>query len=237
MRSTLSPSPAPAKRATSTLMPVNSDVMKTMTTRMICHDTPIAALPVNPTRWPDQRVIDDALKPADDVGQHRGPGDLPDRRAERPLDDGPVESTLAWGCGGGCGRRRGIGLGRGRRGGRGVGHPGHPRTTRNLVRSFQDRGYVLAGLPRYASAYFRPFPNRGSNGRAAEPAGAGAGGHLRVPARAGRWGHVPHLPRGRAGAQPPRGGEGARAGARWPASRSSGSGARCCWRPSSSIHM
>ena len=33
-------------------MPVNSDEMKTMTTRMICQLTPMAALPVNPTRWP-----------------------------------------------------------------------------------------------------------------------------------------------------------------------------------------
>ena len=33
-------------------MPVNSEVMKTMTTMKICHATPIAALPVKPTRWP-----------------------------------------------------------------------------------------------------------------------------------------------------------------------------------------
>jgi hypothetical protein len=26
--------------------------MKTMTMMMICHATPMAALPVNPTRWP-----------------------------------------------------------------------------------------------------------------------------------------------------------------------------------------
>ena len=52
MRSTFSSSPAPAKRATSTLMPVNSDVMKTMTMMKICHATPIAALPVKPTKWP-----------------------------------------------------------------------------------------------------------------------------------------------------------------------------------------
>jgi hypothetical protein len=30
-------------------MPVNNDEMKTMTRRKICHPTPIAALPVNPT--------------------------------------------------------------------------------------------------------------------------------------------------------------------------------------------
>jgi hypothetical protein len=43
-RSTLSDSPAPANRATSTLMPVNSDEMNTITTRKICQLTPIAAL-------------------------------------------------------------------------------------------------------------------------------------------------------------------------------------------------
>ena len=46
VRSTLSGSPAPAKRATSTLMPVNSELMKMMTTMMSCHATPMAALPV-----------------------------------------------------------------------------------------------------------------------------------------------------------------------------------------------
>src|SRR5688572_18296530 len=52
VRSTLSESPAPANRDTSTLMPEKSDEMKTMTTRMICHLTPMAALPVHPTRCP-----------------------------------------------------------------------------------------------------------------------------------------------------------------------------------------
>jgi hypothetical protein len=52
VRSTFSESPAPAKRETSTLIPENSDEMKTMTTRMICQLTPMAALPVNPTRCP-----------------------------------------------------------------------------------------------------------------------------------------------------------------------------------------
>ena len=33
-------------------MPVNSDEMKTMTMMKICQVTPIAALPVKPTRWP-----------------------------------------------------------------------------------------------------------------------------------------------------------------------------------------
>jgi hypothetical protein len=41
-----SSSPAPAKRATSTLMPVNSEEMNTTTTRKICQETPMAALPV-----------------------------------------------------------------------------------------------------------------------------------------------------------------------------------------------
>ena len=45
-RSAFSASPAPAKRATSTLMPMNSELMKMMTTMMICQATPIAALPV-----------------------------------------------------------------------------------------------------------------------------------------------------------------------------------------------
>ena len=52
VRSTFSSSPAPANRATSTLMPVNSDMMKTMTTMKIWLETPIAALPVKPTNWP-----------------------------------------------------------------------------------------------------------------------------------------------------------------------------------------
>jgi hypothetical protein len=52
VRSTFSVSSAPAKRATSTLMPVKSEVMKTMTTMKICQATPIAAFPVKPTRCP-----------------------------------------------------------------------------------------------------------------------------------------------------------------------------------------
>ena len=46
MRLTLSGSFWPVKRATSTPMPVKTDEMKTITTRKICHDTPMAALPV-----------------------------------------------------------------------------------------------------------------------------------------------------------------------------------------------
>src|SRR6185369_6090000 len=52
VRLTFSSSPAPAKRATSTLMPVNNDEMNTMTTRKICQLTPMAAFALNPTRWP-----------------------------------------------------------------------------------------------------------------------------------------------------------------------------------------
>jgi hypothetical protein len=37
---------APAKRATRTAIPVKSELMKTMTTMMICQDTPMAALAV-----------------------------------------------------------------------------------------------------------------------------------------------------------------------------------------------
>jgi hypothetical protein len=43
---TRSSSPAPAKRATSTLMPEKSDEMNITTTRNICQLTPMAALPV-----------------------------------------------------------------------------------------------------------------------------------------------------------------------------------------------
>ena len=46
VRLTLSWSLAPAARDTSTPMPVNNELMKTMTTRKICQLTPIAALPV-----------------------------------------------------------------------------------------------------------------------------------------------------------------------------------------------
>jgi hypothetical protein len=44
VRSTLSVSSAPANRATSTFMPVNTELMKTMTTRKICQATPMPAL-------------------------------------------------------------------------------------------------------------------------------------------------------------------------------------------------
>ena len=33
-------------------MPVKSELMKTMTTSIICQLTPMAALPVKPTMWP-----------------------------------------------------------------------------------------------------------------------------------------------------------------------------------------
>ena len=45
-RLTLSASPAPVKRATSTPMPEYNDAMKTMTTRKICQLTPMAAFEV-----------------------------------------------------------------------------------------------------------------------------------------------------------------------------------------------
>jgi hypothetical protein len=52
VRLTRSASFAPANLATSTPMPVNSELMNTITTRKICQLTPIAALPVYPTKWP-----------------------------------------------------------------------------------------------------------------------------------------------------------------------------------------
>jgi 2-dehydro-3-deoxygalactonokinase len=52
VRSTFSSSPAPAKRATRTLSPVNNEEIKMMTTMMICQLTPMAAFAVNPTRFP-----------------------------------------------------------------------------------------------------------------------------------------------------------------------------------------
>ncbi len=42
---------------------------------------------------PDQHVIDDPLKTSDDVGDHRGPGNLPDGPAERPFDNRAVVGT------------------------------------------------------------------------------------------------------------------------------------------------
>lgn len=45
-------SPAPANRATSTPIPLNSDEMNTMTTRKIWKPTPMAALPAKPTKLP-----------------------------------------------------------------------------------------------------------------------------------------------------------------------------------------
>src|SRR2546430_12804481 len=51
-------------------------------------DRGVAGVPHEVTH---QRVIDDALEPADEVLQHRGPGKHPDGARERPLDDGAVE--------------------------------------------------------------------------------------------------------------------------------------------------
>ena len=88
---TLSGSLAPAKRATSTAMPVNSELMKTMTTRMICQLTPMAALRGVADEVADHRVVDDALQPGDDVLQHRRPRESPDRRADGTFDDRAIE--------------------------------------------------------------------------------------------------------------------------------------------------
>ena len=73
-------SPAPAKRATSTLMPVNSDVMKTMTMTKICQRHADRGVAGEADEVADHDVIDHALQPADDVREHRRPRDLPDRR-------------------------------------------------------------------------------------------------------------------------------------------------------------
>jgi hypothetical protein len=48
----MSPFPAPTYRDTRTLIPMNIDDRKTMTTRKICQLTPIAAFAVKPTRLP-----------------------------------------------------------------------------------------------------------------------------------------------------------------------------------------
>ena len=90
VRSTFSSSPAPANRATSTLIPVNSDVMN--------DDDDDEDLPRHADRGvagesddvADHHVVDDSLEPADDVGQHRRPRDLPNRRGQVSFDDGPV---------------------------------------------------------------------------------------------------------------------------------------------------
>ena len=52
-----------------------------MTTRKICHAHADRGVAGEADEMTDQDVIDDALQPADDVRQHRGPRDLPDRRA------------------------------------------------------------------------------------------------------------------------------------------------------------
>ena len=44
----------------------------------------------------DQRVIDDALEAADRVLQDRRPGELPDRRHDRPIDDRAIEALAPW---------------------------------------------------------------------------------------------------------------------------------------------
>ena len=85
MRFTLSSSPAPAKRETSTLIPVKSEEMKTITMMKIWYETPMAAFAVKPIEMSDQDVVDDPLQPADDVREHRRPRELPHGRPERTL--------------------------------------------------------------------------------------------------------------------------------------------------------
>jgi hypothetical protein len=41
---------------------------------------------------PDHRVIENALQSADDVLQHRRPGNVPDRRSEGTFRDAAIES-------------------------------------------------------------------------------------------------------------------------------------------------
>src|SRR4029079_13664573 len=41
----------------------------------------------------DHGVIDDALKPADDVGEHRWPRELPDRGGKGAIDDRAIVSA------------------------------------------------------------------------------------------------------------------------------------------------
>ena len=72
-------------------MPVNSELMKTMTTRMICQLTPIAALARVADEVADHRVVDDALQAGDDVLQHRRPREAPDGGADGAFDDRAVE--------------------------------------------------------------------------------------------------------------------------------------------------
>jgi hypothetical protein len=68
----------------------------------------------------DHHVIDDALHAADDVGEHRGPGELPHRRTQRSLDDGAVVSAYR-------GRRRHGRYGRRRNTFGGCSHVSHQR--------------------------------------------------------------------------------------------------------------
>ena len=82
-------------------MPVNSDVMKTITTMKICHDDADRGVAGEADEVADQHVVDDALQAADDVGQHGGPGDLPDRGPQRAFDDGAVVAPRRGRRGGG----------------------------------------------------------------------------------------------------------------------------------------
>ena len=48
---------------------------------------------------PDEHVVDDPLQAADDVGEHRRPRDLPDRRLQRAFDDRTVVGRSFENCG------------------------------------------------------------------------------------------------------------------------------------------
>ena len=52
-----------------------------------------------PDEVPDEHVIDDPLQAADDIGEHRRPRDLPDRRLQRPFDDRSVVAGSVENCG------------------------------------------------------------------------------------------------------------------------------------------
>ena len=79
-------------------MPVNTELMKTMTTRMICQLTPMAAFAGVADEMPDHRVVDDALQPGDDVLQHRRPRQPPDGGTDGAFDDRAIELSLLSAC-------------------------------------------------------------------------------------------------------------------------------------------
>ena len=84
MRFTLSVSPAPAKRATSTLIPVKIEEMKMMTTMKIWHEHADGGVAGVADRVPDDHLVDDALEPADDVDSIVGHASRHTARASGP---------------------------------------------------------------------------------------------------------------------------------------------------------